>query len=271
MSDTRAHLLTRKRDLFAAIRMLEQDHEEGAIDDEAYRSARRRYESEAADILERIDTLPPEEGETGAPVRPAPLPLRWRSPKLLMALASAVVVVAVTLLLVTAIRGRTGNDAGTTAVAQTAPTPGQQASPGVRRAERAVQKNPRSAAALINLGNAYVEAGQAAAADQSYIAALKVDPSNAQATTLHAMMLGSAGRNREAIALLRHVERAQPRFARAWLLEGLLWSHTPHGYSHAIASWRHFLQLQPRGALAAEVRGFIAAAIKAERTSAGTR
>src|SRR5919206_2786227 len=63
MNETRDTLEARKRELFDAIRLLEQDREDGLMDEVAYASSRRRYELEAAEVLERLDHLPHERKE----------------------------------------------------------------------------------------------------------------------------------------------------------------------------------------------------------------
>jgi hypothetical protein len=82
MTESRAQLLARKQDIFAAIRLLEQDHQDGAMGHAAYQTARRRLEQQAAGVLERLDSLPedPSEGERvgGASVSlTAVRPRRW--------------------------------------------------------------------------------------------------------------------------------------------------------------------------------------------------
>ncbi|GAC1634574.1 MAG: hypothetical protein NVS4B2_21410 [Chloroflexota bacterium] len=255
MSDSRARLLTRKRDLFAAIRLLEQDHDDGVVDDDAYRTARHRYESEAAEILEQIDLLP---GDDGLPARRTPLPLRWRSSKLSIAVAVVVTIAALSIVLATALHSRASTAGGVPLV----PTPGPQASQQVLRASHHLENHPSSVSAMVALGNAYVQNGQIDAADRTYLAALKIQPSNPDPLTLHAMMLGMAGQYPQGLLVLRDVERSHPTFARAWLLDGLFSSHTRTGSGHAVSAWKHFLALEPRGRVAAQVRGWIAAASK---------
>src|SRR5438270_8504352 len=70
MTETRETLEARKRELFDAIRVLERDREDGTIDEGAYRSARDRYEKEAALVAEHLDTV------EGVETRPVHRPVR---------------------------------------------------------------------------------------------------------------------------------------------------------------------------------------------------
>ncbi|MGI8824271.1 MAG: tetratricopeptide repeat protein [Chloroflexota bacterium] len=257
MNDTRTLLLSRKRDLFAALRSLEQDREDGSVDDTAYRTARRRYESEAAEILEQLDILSQEQTDFVTTSRQ--VPLRWRSSRVAMTGAGALVVVAMTLILVAALHPGGASPAATVSPQRGA---GPADSSQVRQADNAVRAHPRSVNALIRLGNAYVQIGRTREADGAYVAALRLQPLSSEATILHAMMLGSAGQYTRATRLLHGTEARDPTFAKAWLLDGLFAGHKPNGRARAIADWRRFLKLQPAGPAAAEVRGFITAAEK---------
>jgi cytochrome c-type biogenesis protein CcmH/NrfG len=120
-----------------------------------------------------------------------------------------------------------------------------------------VLAHPRSADAMLQLGSDYLAAGDAVAADRSFQAAMRAAPDRPEPKTLHAMVVAAAGHAAAAHALLREVERTHPRYARAWLLDGLLEAHNRRTYPRAIADWQRFLSLQPHGPLARDVRGWI--------------
>lgn len=256
MTDTRSQLLNRKLDLLAALRQLERDRADGLVDEEAYSVARERYESEAAGILERLDTI--EEADGAPPHRPA------RRFPLILGAAGGVAISAIVLFLLAAVHPRglgesvTGNAAGAPATA------GRPASPQLVAAERNARLHPRSADALIALGNAYLDGRDAVDADRSYRQAMRLDPTRPEAPTLHAMMLGYATRYADARSLLHSVERRHPAYSRAWLTDGLL-SYDARDYRQAIAAWRRFLLLNPTGRVAADVRQLIDTAEKIER------
>lgn len=261
MPTTRTQLLIRKGDLLAALRTLDQDHAEGVIDNEAYKAARNRYEQEAADVLRRLDALPADHPPIEpAPDRVTPLLFAARAPWLLAGGAGLLVAAAFALFLITSLHS-SGNKA--TATASKPP------SPRIVAAQRNVLSHPRSVTALVALGNAYLEDGQAASADATYRTAMKLDPNAPQPPTLHAFIIGYAGQTSQALALLHHVEQHHPSFSRAWLLDGVFSAHGPKGspgYKRAILAWQRFLALEPKSPLTTQVRSWIAGAQKALRT-----
>jgi tetratricopeptide (TPR) repeat protein len=234
MSVSRTQLLSRKRDIIAALRLLQQDHRDGLIDDSSYASAAHRYEHEAAEILEQLDAMPAEDDASEARLR-APV-ITW-SPRVALA-------------------------GGTLVLGASAPAP---SSPQLRAAERALQKHPRSVTALLNLGNAYVQMGDSKDADSVYRRAMAVAPSDPEPKVLHAMMLGSSGHDVQGLALIEAVEKSHPTYARAWLLDGMLSTHLLGGNAHAVVAWERFLKLAPHAPIAGTVHTWIAAARKAVR------
>jgi cytochrome c-type biogenesis protein CcmH/NrfG len=255
MTETRETLEARKRDLFTAIRTLDADYGDGTLDEAAYRSMRERYEREAADTLAQLDALGPAgQGATTAR-RPARRLTTWLT---LLIIAGIIVII-----LLGALQRRTEDAALSRISAQSVtPTPTSKA---LAKAMRAVRKDPRSAAAQIALGNALLNLGETSQADVRYREAMQLEPSDPRGPTLHAMILGGRSQRAQALQLLGDVERQHPGYARAWLLDGLLASHTRATYPRAIHAWRQFLTLQPRSPLAPQVRKWIASTQKAER------
>jgi tetratricopeptide (TPR) repeat protein len=259
MSDSRSQLLTRKRDIFAAVRLLEQDHHDGAMDDAAYRAARRRYELEAAEILQRLDALPPEPQLEGPALRAVSRTAGSNRSRMIVGATGAVVVAAIALFLLTALHPRSGSQTITGNGGQALPATAAPTSPQLRAAERAVVLHPRSVDALINLGNAYLNAGQPALADRSYRRAIQLAPGEPQAQTLDAVAIASEGRFAQALAILRKIERDHPTYSRAWLTDGLLSSRSPSSYPRAIAAFERFLALDPHSSVSSQVRQSIQA------------
>ena len=268
MPETRAQLLTRKGDLLAALRLLEQDYRDGVVDEEAYHTARVRYEQEAARVLEQIDSLPPEHGGASEP-RGRPLPrITQRRPRwFIITVVGAILAAAIGIFLFTALHGRVGNGPLTVDAGQAPATPGPPPPPRLLAAEQAALAHPRSARAFVDLGNAYLSNGQAAAADQSYRHAMTLDPRDPQAATLHAMVIGYGGQGSQALTLLHQVEARHPAYSRAWLLDGMIAAHGPKGYRRAIAAWQRFLALDPRGPVSVQVRRLLGRLERLERTS----
>lgn len=263
MSVSRTQLLSRKRDLFAALRTLERDYQDGVIDEDAYRSAVGRYEAEAAGILERLDTMPFD--EEPRVVRPAAPP--WSFSKVFAAGTAVLAVIAIALFLVAATHHRTGNEAVTGSEGGPAVSTPSAVSGVVTAAQRAVQRHPNSVSALLNLGNVYFDSGDIAAANRSYGAAMNLAPNAPEPRVLQAMAIGMGGNPARADALLRGIQRTHPTYARAWLLDGLFTTHSRRGYARAIHDWRRFLALDPRGPMTSRVHQWLAAAQRQEKSA----
>jgi cytochrome c-type biogenesis protein CcmH/NrfG len=138
------------------------------------------------------------------------------------------------------------------------PTAVAQVSSRILTAQRAVLKHPRSVDALLTLGNAYLDSGQTAAADQTYRVAMRLAPNRPEPRTLDALAIGSRGQTARALALLRQVEQQHPRYSRAWLLDGLLASRAPGGRARSIEAWKRFLAVDPHNSLVPRVKVWIA-------------
>jgi len=264
MDNSRSQLMTRKNDLLDALRLLDLDRAEGTVDEEAYRSARRRFEGEAAAVLQRLDALPGEQEDVASRegTRRASSRARWG----VAAVTAAVVLAAIIIFLVEALRPRvaggpiTGNGpAGSTA-------PAALPSSQLLAAQRQVRLHRRSLRALLNLGTAYMNAGETRNADQTFQQAIALAPRRPEAATMHALLLG-AGLNRPAAALslLRRIEHANPGYARAWLVDGLLSARRPGLLARAIIAYQRFLALDPKAPVAPEVRTLVARLEKAAR------
>lgn len=256
MTVSRSQLLSRKRDLFAALRTLERDHEDGVIDEGAYRTAMERYEAEAAGILERLDTMPPDEEPRVA--RPPAAP--WSFSKAFAAGAAVLALIAIALFLVAATHHRAGNEAVTGSEGAPSASTALPVSAAVTAAQGAVRRHPNSVSALLQLGNAYFDSGNVAAADRSYGAAMKMAPNAPEPRVLQAMAIGMGGNPTRADVLLRGIERSHPTYARAWLLDGLFTTRNKRGYARAIHDWRRFMTLDPHSSMTPRVRKWLAAA-----------
>jgi cytochrome c-type biogenesis protein CcmH/NrfG len=135
----------------------------------------------------------------------------------------------------------------------------------VLEAQKAIVLHPRSDIAYVQLGNAYLQAGQADAADAGYRRAMQLAPHDPQPITLHALLIGTAGQWTRALRLIHGVERDHPAYARAWLVDGLLAPSRRHDHRASIHAWRHFLQIDPTGKMATQVRQWVFTAQKADR------
>jgi tetratricopeptide (TPR) repeat protein len=285
--EEREQLLTRREDIYAALRALERDRVEGTIDDAACNTARRRYELEAAAILERLDELdrPGDDdihldgrGRTGniptvtdsragmvdGRTRTEPLSLRRRGSIIWLA-ALALVAAAAAIFLIDALHAR-GNGAITGDARAVVSTPAPATSTALLAAEKQVKLHPASVDAYLDLGNAYLNANQPAAADRAFVRAIRLAPSRPEARTMHALiMAGSSARPAQSLALLRRVETGHPAYSHAWLVDGLLSSRSRTAFPRAIAAFHRFLALAPHAPVSPQVRAFLAGLERAER------
>lgn len=245
MSDTRTQLLGRKRDLIESLRILEQDSDDGDIDQGAYQRTRERYEREAALVLERLDACGSED-PVAAPKRESP---KW----LRLGLPLAIVAAAVVIFLISSLSGRTSNES-ITGLQPGVVGAGVVAPPAVVAAEHAVTAHPGSVDALLALGNAYMTAGDGASAQRVFGQLMRVKPADPRAPTLEALILAASNRYQRALSLLASVEARDPAYARAWLTDGLVSSRRRQTLGRAIHVFRRFLTLQPKGRIAADVR-----------------
>lgn len=239
MTESRPQLLAREEDLLEILRSLERDRANGSLDGDAYVTARARYEAEAAAILETLDALQPE-------VKPVRAP-GGRSQWPAIAAATGLVIAAMVIFLLSALGNR--SNAAPLAAPGATPVPSD-----LVMAKEAVRRHPHDLRSLLALGNAYLDAGNPAAAQKSYQEAVGVAPRDPVSATLLALALSSNHRDSEALLRLRVVETAHPRYARAWLLDGLISGGHKVDRSRAIRALRRFLVLQPHGTIAAEVR-----------------
>jgi cytochrome c-type biogenesis protein CcmH/NrfG len=265
VSESRIQLLARKRDLFDALRVLERDHADGAVDRDAYQRTRARYEFEAAAILERLDLLHARDDST---IRDrATSVVASRAAPWLAVTIIAVLAAAIGIFLAGSLHTRSTNQTITGAQPPAVPTPSRAPSAALLRAQRAVAAHPRDLNALLTLAQIYANRGDLAAAHRTYRTATRLAPDLAQAPTLDALVLAASGRSPEALQLLRTVERHHPRYARAWLTDGLIAERQPHSYARAINALRRFLRLMPRAAVAGEIRQAIAALQRSQRAT----
>jgi cytochrome c-type biogenesis protein CcmH/NrfG len=258
--DRRGELAQRREEVYEAIRIMEQDLRDGTLDRMAYLDARRRYEAEAARLLQQEDAL------SGHTLQVQPKPRRRRGPIALTAVTVVALLLAVALFLTGAVRARTGNAAITgdigaaTATASTPPTE-------LIAALNLVQTHPRDISAQLTLAQAYEDAGQVSAAAGTFRQAIALDPHGPEARTQYAMFEGSTGHNDSALRQLSVVESDHPGYARAWLVDGLIASRTRQDLPRAIRSWQRFLKLSPHASIAPQVRALVRAARTAEKKS----
>jgi predicted Zn-dependent protease len=129
--------------------------------------------------------------------------------------------------------------------------------PAVQRAEHVYAQHPHRLTAVMGLGTAYLNNGDAVDAAVVFHQAMTMAPSDPAPATMDALALSTSGKNLQAQARLRGVERAHPNYARAWLVDGLMPVSSAQARSHTIVALRHFLRLQPHNRVAPAVRAVL--------------
>jgi cytochrome c-type biogenesis protein CcmH/NrfG len=236
----RAQLLNRKEELYAALRTLRNDFEDGAIDPDAYEITRDRYEFEAAAVLEELDVV-----EDSSPPAPVP-PRKAVTPGIALLLSLGIAALAVVLFLVAGLRDRAASSVAAAATAVPPP-------PAVIRAQNAYARHPHRLTTVMALGSAYLDGGDAVDAEVVFRQAMTLAPRDPAPETMDALALSASGHPSQAEARLLTVEGAHPRYARAWLVDGLMANHTVAAHAHTIAALRHFLTLEPHAAVSPTV------------------
>lgn len=116
--------------------------------------------------------------------------------------------------------GAGGSPAGGAQSAKNGPTAAQVAA--VAAAENQVKQNPKSVDAHLNLASAMASAGAGQQAAVEYLAVLRLDPSNPEANTNMALLAFEIGQTAEGKAMVDRVLQADPKYAEALYVRGLI-------------------------------------------------
>jgi cytochrome c-type biogenesis protein CcmH/NrfG len=238
------------------LRDLDEDRSRGKLDEESYLAARAGAEARAVAVLRALEVRE-RTGELTAGLREvrnsAPCPpargaaadgrgRRWWRLAVACAAATAVVVGAAALL-----TGAVGNrDDGQTITGQgIAPS---QAGTTLEAFEQRVREHPRDIAARLDLGQRYLDAGRLREATGEYLAALKLDPGNAEASTNLALLLFQAGLAEQALRSVDNALATDPRYPEALYAKGIIQFMGLRQAKAAAATFRAYLEVAPFGA-----------------------
>ncbi|MGH2765964.1 MAG: tetratricopeptide repeat protein, partial [Actinomycetota bacterium] len=208
----------RRLTLLLALRDLEEGRASEILREEEYARLRADTERRVAKVLRALDQRASRTGPIPGDGGSAPAVPRTRVPRWLAALLVAgtlVGVTAPTLLGSVGERGPSGVITGELAG-------GAGPSDPLAFFEARVRQLPRDVAARLDLAHRYLDAGRVREAIDQYVAALHLDPDNAEAHAHLGLLLHLAGRPREG---LQEVERAlatEPRYPEAVFFRGLI-------------------------------------------------
>jgi tetratricopeptide (TPR) repeat protein len=270
----------RRRALLRQLRDLDDDLAAGKIDEQDHRRLREPVEREAAAALsaERDrgaaasrsvgGSAAASRGGGGSAVGPAPANRQRR--RIVAAVAAAAGVAAVAALLAGAVTPRAagGSVSGSAppAVAPESPAPstggsavqpadpsasGQSLTPEqaatIDAAALDVKAHPRDVGKHLALAHAYADAGANQLAAVEYLAILRLDPGNAEATTAMALLAFEVGQTGQAKTMLDQVLKADPAYPEALYVRGLVLLSGLHQPAAATKDLRAYLAVAPYG------------------------
>ncbi len=121
-----------------------------------------------------------------------------------------------------------------------------------------IQKNPKDAESLIDLGNVFFDTQQYARAADTYNLALDLDPSNAGVRTDLGLSYFFQGMTNTAIKEYRQAIQTDPKSVEAHYNLALALSHgNPPDIDGAITEWQQVIKLAPDGEPAKKSQTFI--------------
>lgn len=238
------------RTLLRQLRDLDDDVASGKVADAEYLRLRGVLERQAADALQ---TLQPAEPRSRADAA-RPSKARWVRRGVGLAMTAALVV-GVSLLLVGASHERvpgapaTGDTAGGGPASQLA---------AVEAAVAQVTEDPQQVSAHLDLARAYANVDQPQLATVEYLAAIRLDPENAEANTALALVAFTSGSAEQAEAMVDKALEAHPGYPEALYVRGLIRAMGLNHPDAAREDLEAYLEAAPFGSHRATVESVLA-------------
>lgn len=243
LQDERVALLRRLRDL-------DEDHGAGRLDPAEYATVRAETEGRAVAVLRALDARE-RTGELTTGLRElqptgSPRPQVTRRPtRLLAAVLSAVAVAAVPVWFLA--HSSAPRDPGETITGGLAGNgPGADGQP-LSSYERRVRAHPGDVAARLDLAQRYVDASRLGDATRQYLAALKLDPENAEGHTGIGLLLFREGLANEGLASVNKALAVDPQYPDARYAKGLIELMGLHQRAAGVTALKAYLALAPFG------------------------
>jgi len=117
-----------------------------------------------------------------------------------------------------------------------------------------LKDDPENLKALIQLGNAYFDTDQFDLAIEAYSKALDIDPKNADVRTDMGIMYRRKGDPKRAVAEFKKAAEYDPHHVNSRYNIGIVLLHDQGDLKGAIKAWEDFLQLEPSGPRAENIR-----------------
>ena len=127
----------------------------------------------------------------------------------------------------------------------------------VRALQAAIEKNPRDAASLAQLGNAYFDAERWTEAIDAYKRSLAVEPNNADVSTDLGVSYYSSNRADEALAQFEHSLKVSPNHTKTLFNKGIVLAFGKENLDAATETWKRLVEIAPDTAEGQQARRFL--------------
>jgi len=121
-----------------------------------------------------------------------------------------------------------------------------------------LKDDPKNLSALIQLGNAYFDTDQFDRAIETYSKALQIDPQNADVRTDMGIMFRRKGDPDRAIAEFKRAAEVDLRHVNSRYNLGIVLLHDKGDIKGAIKAWEDYLEVEPAGPRAENIRNQMA-------------
>jgi cytochrome c-type biogenesis protein CcmH/NrfG len=252
--------------LLRKLRLLEQDHADGAVHDEDYQVQRADTESQAVAVLRALEARD-RTGELADGLRQIRSarqdgdgcqPRRSSRRGLGLLLGVAIVVASLSVLVAGGQNGRPGP----LAAASGSATP-------LSFFERRVREQPQDVAARLDLAQQLLDAGDVRGATQQYLHALQLDPRNPEANTMVGLLLYMSGLTSEGLRAVNRALQVQPNFPEALFVKGVILLRGLGEPERAAPFLRSYLETAPFGSYRSEAEKLLRLAEQEDTAEAG--
>ncbi|MGH2655441.1 MAG: tetratricopeptide repeat protein [Actinomycetota bacterium] len=233
----------RRLTLLLALRDLEEGRASELLQKQQYARLRADTERRAAKVLRALDQRASPTGPVPGDGGSAPAAPRTGVPRWLAALLVAATLLGVTApTLLGSVEERGPGAMITGEFGREGP------SDPLGFFEVRVRQHPRDVAARLDLAHRYLDAGRVNEAIDQYLAALRLDPDNAEAHAHLGLVLHLAGRSQEGLEEVERALATEPRYPEAMFLKGLILLQGFGRREAATEALETYLDLAPFGA-----------------------
>ncbi len=255
--------------LLRALKDLDAERAEGLLAEQDYRVLRSETERRAVAVLRALEARDGagelsgelKELRSGSPGDGRVDAGRYRRTRPLISLfVAAGVAAVVAVALVGAVHARSAGSTITGFGTQASQDP-------LAFFEQRVKDHPNDVAARLDLGSRYLQTGNVSGAVAQYLAALELDPRNAEAHANLGWVLYQAGKPDEALTAEGQALESDPGYAQALYFKGVILLRGLNRPDDAADAFRAYLAAAPFGSLRDEVQHMLTQAQSASTAS----